>query len=499
MGEETRTVRGPTEIQEGAFVRAVLDHINDVVIVVAADGTIRYVNAAAEWLLGLRPDEHVGRSVFGFVHPDDVDDAVGALGRSVALGAGPLPRKVLRIRHGDDTWRWVELSSYGLLDDPVVGGFVVTVREVTDRLDAEARFRAMLAHSSDLIVVLDPSGNVRWSSAARTRLLGHSSGETEPENSGADLVHPDDLEEVQDAFGGLLAGTRSFDRPIVARVRAADGAWRSLEMIATNLIDDPNVRGVVVSSRDVTERIDMEKSVRSLTQDLERSNAELDQFASVAAHDLQEPLRTLSGFAQLLRRQHGDQLDAEAQEFIGNILDSATRMQHLINDLLTYSRIGRRELRSETVDTKELVDEVTWSLAAAADEAGAEVVVHSLPCVQADRRQLEQLFQNLISNAIKFRSHDHPRIDVAAVRSGDEWKFSVADDGIGIDPSYAERVFQVFERLHARDQHQGTGIGLAISHRIVERHGGRIWVEPGPDGGSVFSFTLPIPTTSPPA
>jgi PAS domain S-box-containing protein len=499
MGSDARTVGGPTEAQEGAFLRAVLDHINDVVIVVAADGTIRYVNASAKWLLGLRPDEHVGRSVFGFVHPDDVDDAKGAFGRSLAAEPGPLPRKMLRMRHGDGTWRWVELASYGLVDDPLISGFVVTVREVTVRLDAEARFRAMLAHSSDIIAVLDAEGNVRWSSAAGTRLLGYPSDETEPEISGADLVHPDDLHEVRGAFRALLAGTRSFDRPIVARVRAADGAWHSLEMVATNLIDDPNVRGVVVSSRDITKRIEIEHSVRALAQDLERSNAELDQFALVASHDLQEPLRTLSGFAQLLRRQHGDQLDAEAQEFIGNILDSATRMQHLINDLLTYSRIGRRELRPETVDTKELVDEVTWSLAAAVDDAGAEVVVHSIPRVQADRRQLEQLFQNLISNAIKFRGHDPPRIDVAAVRSGDEWEFSVADDGIGIDPSYAERVFQVFERLHARDQHEGTGIGLAISHRIVERHGGRIWVEPGPDGGSVFSFTLPIPKTAPPA
>jgi PAS domain S-box-containing protein len=404
---------------------------------------------------------------------------------------------VLRVRHGDGTWRWVELSSYGLLDDPVVGGFVVTVREITERHADEARLRAMLANASDIIVVFDAEGKVRWSSAAGTRLLGYPSGDSAHEVASTDLVHPDDFPALQERFLELLAGSRAFDRSLLTRVRAADGSWHSLEMMATNLLDDSNVEGIVFNCRDVTARVELERSLRVATEELEHSNAELDQFASVAAHDLQEPLRTLSGFAQLLRRQHGDQLDAEAQQFIGNILDSATRMQHLINDLLTYSRIGRRELRPETVDTSELVDEVTWSLAAAVDDAGAEVVVHSLPCVQADRRQLEQLFQNLISNAIKFRGHDHPRIDVSVVRSGDEWEFSVADDGIGIDPSHAERVFQVFERLHPRDQHEGTGIGLAISHRIVERHGGRIWVEPGPDGGSVFSFT--IPKTAPPA
>jgi light-regulated signal transduction histidine kinase (bacteriophytochrome) len=176
-----------------------------------------------------------------------------------------------------------------------------------------------------------------------------------------------------------------------------------------------------------------------MAEELERSNTELDEFASVASHDLQEPLRTLSGFAQLLRRQHGEQLDPEAQEFIGYILDSAKRMQELINDLLAYSRIGRSELRPETIDTKGLVEEVTWSLAAAIDDANAEVVVHELPCVEADRRQLEQLFQNLLSNAVKFRDHNRPLIDVSAVQSGDEWEFSVADPRARASPSRPSR------------------------------------------------------------
>jgi light-regulated signal transduction histidine kinase (bacteriophytochrome) len=190
-------------------------------------------------------------------------------------------------------------------------------------------------------------------------------------------------------------------------------------------------------------------------------------------------------------------LGADAHEFIDGILNSATRMQDLIKDLLAYSRVGWVDLHVETLETKELVDEVRWSLASAIDEASADVVVHSLPCVQADRRQLTQLFQNLISNAVKFRSHDCPRVDVDAVQSGDEWEFSVADDGIGVDPSHAERVFKPFERFHGPG-YEGTGIGLAICSRIVERHGGRIWVEARPGGGSVFSFTLPIPTTGPP-
>ena len=265
--------------------------------------------------------------------------------------------------------------------------------------------------------------------------------------------------------------------------------------VAVNLSPVPVASGLLVRATlvDLRKQVELERSLRATVQELERSNTELDQFASVASHDLQEPLRTLSGFAQLLQRRQVEQLDTEAQEFIGYILDCAMRMQDLINDLLAYSRIGRVELRPETVDTTELVEEVAWSLASTIDDAGAEVATHSLPCVQADRRQLEQLFQNLISNAVKFRSHDRPKIDVSAVQSGEGWKFSVSDDGIGIDPSRAERVFNVFERFDGRDRHGGTGMGLAICHRIVERHGGRIWVEPRPGGGSVFSFTLAIP------
>ncbi len=499
MGSDARTAGGPGDAKEEAFLRAVLDHTNDVVMVLAADGTIQFASAAAKWLLGRDPEQHVGQNALDLVHPDDADDALGALGRSVAAEPGPLPRKVLRVRHGDGSWRWVELSSYGLLDDPVVGGFVVTVREITERHVDEARLRAMLAHSSDIIVIVDADGNVRWASAAGTDLLGHPSGDSAADVDGTDLVHPDDLSKMQERFGELLAGEGGFDDPTVVRVRDSEGSWHELEVVVSNLLEDPNVQGFLLNCRDVTERMEMERRLQSMTQELARSNADLAQFASVASHDLQEPLRTLSGFAQLLQRRYGDRLDADAQELVGFILESAARMRELIDDLLVYSRMSHAELRPEMVDAGELVEEVNWSLAQAIHDAGAEISVHALPRVEVDRSQFERLFQNLISNAIKFRNGDAPRIQISAAQSDDAWTFSVADNGIGVDPSKATRIFDVFERLHPRERYEGTGMGLAICHRIVERHGGRIWVEPGPDGGSVFSFTLPIPVTAPPA
>lgn len=216
----------------------------------------------------------------------------------------------------------------------------------------------------------------------------------------------------------------------------------------------------------------------------------------VASHDLKEPLLSIAGFAQLLQRRHCGKLDPEANEFVGYVIDEASRMQCLIDRLLAYSRVGRGELQNETLDTNALVDEVESSLARAIADASAEVTVRRLPNVQADRWQLGQVFQNLLSNALKFCDDQRPRVEISAAWSDGAWLFSVADNGIGVEASQSERIFVTFERGQLRG-HDGTGTGLAICKRVVELHGGRIWVEPRPGGGSVFSFTLPIHETAP--
>jgi PAS domain S-box-containing protein len=225
--------------------------------------------------------------------------------------------------------------------------------------------------------------------------------------------------------------------------------------------------------------------------ELERSNADLAQFAYVASHDLSEPLRMVSSYVQLLERRYGDQLDTDAHEFIDFAVDGVNRMQRLIDDLLTYSRVGTSEYELEPVDLGALVQDTLKGMRATVGESGAEVLCEGLPTVVGDPGQLRQLFQNLISNAIKFVEREPPRIEVSAVRDGRDWRFSVADNGIGIDPSHAERIFEVFKRLHGRDAYAGSGIGLSICKRIVERHNGRIWVEPNEGGGSRFCFTIP--------
>jgi len=226
------------------------------------------------------------------------------------------------------------------------------------------------------------------------------------------------------------------------------------------------------------------------SQELARSNAELEQFAYVASHDLQEPLRTLASYAKLLSRRYSGQLDDRADRFIQYIVEEALRMQALINDLLKYSRVGRQAQNFAPCDARAVFDIVVSRLQDAIATSGATVTCGDLPTVMADERQLVQLFQNLIGNAIKYRSQEPPVVQVAAVRQEGEWLFWVRDNGIGIDPKYAERIFVIFQRLHTHEEYSGTGIGLAIAAKIVERHGGRIWVESELGQGATFYFTL---------
>jgi hypothetical protein len=226
-------------------------------------------------------------------------------------------------------------------------------------------------------------------------------------------------------------------------------------------------------------------------EELQRSNEELQQFAYVASHDLQEPLRMVSSFTQLLARRYKDQLDDDARDFISYAVDGANRMQELINDLLTFSRVNTRGQPFTPTDCNVALGRARANLRMAIEESEALVTNDELPTVMADEGQLTRLFQNLIDNAIKFAGDEPPRVHVSAERAEGEWVFSVRDNGIGIEPQYRERIFVIFQQLHGPEDYGGTGIGLAICKRIVERHGGRIWVESELGEGSTFHFTLP--------
>jgi PAS domain S-box-containing protein len=255
--------------------------------------------------------------------------------------------------------------------------------------------------------------------------------------------------------------------------------------------EEGNLISIIGTVLDITERKSAEETLQLTLVDLERSNKELEQFAYVASHDLQEPLRMVASYTQLLAQRYEGQLDDKARMFIDYAVDGAVRMQRLINDLLAYSRVNTQVKTHEILDSHAVLGEALRNLSAAIEENRAIVSNDDLPTVRADAIQLSQLFQNLIGNAIKFHSAELPRIQVSACDLGREWQFSVKDNGIGIDAQYADKVFVIFQRLHTRQEYSGTGIGLAICKRIVERHGGRIWFESEPGKGSTFYFTLP--------
>ncbi|MGB6387305.1 MAG: ATP-binding protein [Terriglobales bacterium] len=234
-----------------------------------------------------------------------------------------------------------------------------------------------------------------------------------------------------------------------------------------------------------------EEDLAQKVDQLARSNAELEQFAYVASHDLQEPLRMVAAYTQLLAERYRGKLDENADKFIGYASEGALRMQALIQDLLAFSRVGRNDARCAEVDCDGVMKEILLSLGPAMQESSAVVTHGPLPVVCADRSQLTQVFQNLIGNAIKFRGKEAPAVSVQAEKSGEQWLFSVSDNGIGIAPEHAENIFVVFQRLHARTEYPGNGIGLAICKKIVQHYGGKIWVEGQAGHGSVFKFTLP--------
>lgn len=264
--------------------------------------------------------------------------------------------------------------------------------------------------------------------------------------------------------------------------------------------------GSVHVSRDITERKAAEEQIRLLNRDLQasidkleevnrelaRSNQDLQQFANIISHDLQEPLRTISSFLQLLSRRYADRLDDKATTFINQAVEGSAHMQQQLQDLLAFSRLGGGRLRLQPVSLNELVDGLLMNLKAAIEESRAEIQVDMLPEVHADKAQLNHLLQNLLTNALKFRSSEPPRIHIFSRRRGDEWIVCVRDNGIGIDPQHADRIFLIFQRLHRRGAYEGTGVGLAICKKIAERHGGRIWVESEPGRGALFCFTLPV-------
>ena len=346
----------------------------------------------------------------------------------------------------------------------------------------------ILKSMAETLMVIDTDGTIQRVNQAAISLLGYERHELIGRSAG------DLFEEGVDVLS-LLKQSELNDviRRVDTSVVTKDGRHVAVSLSGSVMRDeDGEIQGMVCVAQDITERKRTQEILERQTQELARSNSELEQFAWVASHDLQEPLRMVASYTQLLSKRYKGKLDADADEFIAFAVDGATRMRRLINALLELSRVGTRGKDFEATDCDAIYNRTLVNLQGLVEESGAVVTHDRLPTVMGDVTQLGQLFQNLIANAIKFRGDEQLTVHVGAEQRNGHWEFCVRDNGIGIDPEYAERIFVVFQRLHGKGDRPGTGIGLSICKKIVELHGGRIWVKSQPDEGAAFYFTLPL-------
>jgi PAS domain S-box-containing protein len=482
---------------EGKYA-GLLEAAPDAMVVVNQGGEIVLLNLQAEKQFGYRRDELLGQKVtsiipVGFAErlvADDLRSAEDALAQEIGTG---IELNALR-KDGSEFPIEIMLSPLESAEGMLI---TAAVRDITVRRNAEkhlaqmeGRYRGLLEAAPDAMVVVNQVGEIvllnlqaeKQFGYRRNELLGQKVTNIIPEGFAERLI-ADGLRSAEDALaqqigtGIELSGKRK-DRtefPIELMLSPLSGADGTL---------------VTAAIRDISVRNAAEADLLHKVEELNRSNEELGQFAYIASHDLQEPLRMVASYTQLLARRYAGKLDSDADEFIAFAVDGATRMQRLIQDLLAYSRVGTKGKDLLSTSSEDALKHALSNLRGAIEESGAVVTHDPLPEVLADEMQLVQLFQNLVGNAIKYQKPGIPKIHVAALNGGKQYRFSVQDNGLGIDPQYFERIFGMFQRLHKREEFAGTGIGLAICKKIVERHGGQISVESQPGIGSTFRFAL---------
>ncbi len=451
------------------------------------DGRILDANPGTVFMLGYELDEMLGRLTqelgFWVRRPDRIVYT-------------DLLKKQERIKNFETQF----LTRSGTVIDILISGEIIqldegeaylnVVRDITDRKLAEretrkreALLRAMIDNAPFEIWARDMNGIC----ILENQMLIKNHGSILGKNLETIAKSTDEYAILQGmnqiAYDGKVAD--------IEMARQVDGVEHFLECVVAPILEGTEIRGIIGFIINIDERKKTERALAADKEELTRSNAELEQFAYVASHDLQEPLRMVSSYMQLIEKRYKGKLDENADEFIGYAVDGAVRMQRLINDLLMFSRIGTRGKALAQISSAEALRLAVHNLKLSIEENNAEVTWESLPDIRADGTQLVQLFQNLLGNAIKFHGQEAPRVHIWAEPGQNEWVFALRDNGIGIDPQHFDRIFSLFQRLHERSSYPGTGIGLAICKKIVQRHGGRIWLESQPGAGSTFYFTIP--------
>jgi PAS domain S-box-containing protein len=496
-------------------LRLLVDAVGDYAIfLLDIHGNIETWNTGARRLKGYAPEEIIGRHFSTFYTPEDIARDHPAEELEIAAREGRYEEEGWRVRK-DGSRFWANVVITALRDESgTLLGFGKVTRDLTARRLGEEQlrgqamqlvginrdleqFRLIVATIRDYaIFALDPGGHVRTWNAGAVAIKGYTEDEVVGQHfsifyTDADRARNHPADELE------IAARTGRHEEEGWRVRK-DGSRFWANIVITALRDE---RGILVGyakiTRDLTARREAEERLRRTTAELERSNAELERFASAAAHDLAEPLHTIAGLADLIDRRHAEALGDEGRQSLAHIRSGAERLRSLVDALLTYSRASHGAMRHERVEVAGAVGRVLEGLRVTLAERDAQVHQgENLGVVVGDSRLLEVVLQNLVANALKFNEGDQPRIDISAERVNGAWRVTVADDGIGIAPEHQEQVFALFSRLHGVDRYPGSGMGLALCRRIVERHGGEMGVESRPGQGSRFWFTLPAAESS---
>lgn len=473
-------------------IQTIFNNAPDSVLVIDMDNIILRWNPQAEITFGWKKDEVVGKPLYQFIVPKRNKAAYIKEMQQFFLGKGQiLFNKTVEMEAVDKNG--VEFPVSLSISPVMMEGkymFIGFLRNVTEQKKAEKKIKqlaAIVESSDDAIISQSLDGTIlSWNNAAEV-IYGYSAEEaigkpisiTSPaENDSVLALIPHRLQQGEQVINMEIPKVKKNNQRIYVSLTASPIKDNGGNIIAISLI-----------SRDITRNKQIINEMGRITEELQRSNAELEQFAYVASHDLQEPLRMVTSYLQLLEKRYADQLDKDAFEFISYAVDGSKRMRNLIHSLLEYSRINRIK-PFEWIDLKELMSDVLINLNTSIEENNAVIKVNELPDIYGDYVLVNQLFQNLISNALKFRSDETPEIIISGQKLKDEFLFSIKDNGIGFQKQYSEKVFVIFQRLHSKEKYPGTGMGLAICKKIVERHGGKIWVESDPGKGSIFYFTI---------
>ncbi len=466
----------------------------DAIICFDENGIVTVWNESAENIFGYSKSEIIGQSVTSIIPEQFKKNYQEGLKRFLRIGEAGFIGKKKEV--SGNTKEGVKISIEMCLSfhetEEKEYSFVARIRDLTEQKKQEEKIYKLtcaVEQSPVTVVITDIKGNIEYVNPKFTQLTGYTLEEVIGQNPRilkTDKTSPEVFKELWET----ITSGKEWRGEMCNKKKNGNLFWESASISPVR-----NANGLITHfvavKEDITERKMLEEKRKKTLIELKRTNTELEQFAYIASHDLQEPLRMVTSYVQLLQRRYKDKLDEEANDFIAYAVNGSKRMQGLINDLLDYARVGLRGKGFTLTDCNTVLRRVVGYLDVSIRESGAIVTHDPMPMIAADSSQIAQLFQNLIGNAIKYRNGDIARIHISAKENGKDVIFSFSDNGIGIEPQYFTRIFDIFQRLHGKDEYSGTGIGLAICKKIVERHGGKIWVESLPGKGATFYFTIP--------